>query len=181
VALVDIVNQVNTTLTFWYANQAPAQTLYTSLGRTGLIAQDKYPPAVIWVPTGDSYEGTQVYTGGNKAAARVLRSRILGVDAWLWAAIAPGQTEDFAALDVLINATIGAVHQNLRAAYRVISGTYQGMDDSEPAAFGRCYVLRFSFIVPVTELALAGGSTVVTAMPQTNTMAFPDGSTATNP
>ena len=179
--LVDIVNQVNVSLTAWYAAQSPPQTLYTGLGRSAIIALDKAPPAVIWVPTNDTYEGPQGYQGTSKAAPRSLRQRVIGVDAWLWAAVAPGVTEDFNQLEVLINATIGAVHQNLLGAYRVNGGSYQGMDDQEPQAFGRVYVLHFSFLSMVPELLLPAGNVVtVTSLPQTTqTGPFPDGQTVT--
>ena len=182
-ALIDILGQVNTTLTYWYAQQSPSQNLYTDIGRSGVVGQSKSPPAVIWVPTSDTYEGVQVYAGPRAAQTlgRILRTRVLGVDAWLWAAVAPGFTEDFAQLDTLINATIGAVHANLLGAYRVLAGTYQGMEDTELAAYGRCYVLRFSLLVPVTEMTLPPTTQVVTSLPQAVQIGFPDGTTGTGP
>jgi hypothetical protein len=182
VALIDILAEVNTNLVAWYAAQAPAQTLYTGLSKSGLIAQDKAPPAVIWVPGSDSYEGAQGNFGTLKTDPRCLRQRILGVNAWLWAAVAPGVAEDFAQLDTLINATIAAVHHSLLGSYRVLGGTYQGLEDSEPGAFGRVYVLNLQFIVPVVALVFpAQPSTVVVAAEQTTKeMQFP-ASTATNP
>jgi hypothetical protein len=180
-ALIDIVTNINTTLAYYYANKPGPQTLYTGLGKGGVIAQDKAPPAVIWVPTGDSYEGVQAYQGTSKAAVRPLCVRAIGVDAWLWAAVPAGATEDFSALDRLVVATIGAVHSNLLGAYRRTGGRYYGLDDQEPQAFGRAYVLSLQFLELVPELTLETQSVVVTQVPQTNQAKFPSGSIVTNP
>lgn|GEM_PF-6103220 len=177
-ALIDVITQVNLTLTALN----PAVSIAFGPAELNRRAQ---PPMVTWVPTSDSFEvGGEHHTGTNKAAGRVIAMCLAGCEAHIWGAVSPQSGEDYSATWALLTQVINALRGTVKARDMVLassSGRWVDVGGAQSTSYGRSYVFSFAVRLPIVEVASTGATTVLTAVPTTNTILYPDAQLITNP
>ncbi|UAW08053.1 hypothetical protein Mx4_p54 [Myxococcus phage Mx4] len=115
------------------------------VGEEHLAAAKLRPPAVIWVPSGDSFAA-----GHQRGGPKSLRTRAVGLQVLCWAVSEERTAEaDMRAAEALVERLIWAVEDSLGGSWDVSAGAWQA--NAAKVQLGRMYVLALTVELPVTR------------------------------
>jgi hypothetical protein len=135
------------------------------------------PPRITWVPTNDAYTGawktgspTGIKAAGNPPVgvvpsahyARSLKTRSAGVEVHLWAAGASGDADEhkhLRATEALLNRLLWHTHVIAYGSYEIEGGDWK---QAQHNTYGRGYLLRLRFYLPVTAVTGESGESTTT-------------------
>lgn len=123
-----------------------------SVGKDKISFQEA-PPRIVWVPTRGPVRGPHGQGGDGVGNPRPIKTRHIGVVAHIWAADAskPDGSGDFAAVEVLTNHFVAAIHDVCHGAYDITSEDWPEDIQQQSTRLGMVCLLSMEFQIPFTR------------------------------
>lgn len=141
------------------------------------IRREEAPPRVVWIPRSETYRMPEGQGGDETGEPRPLRTRVVSVEAHLWAASIDSDGAEtsaganLTAIETLLNGTVQAISKHAWGSFEGSTGQWVFADGAN-IKLGVVYVFAFELRIPVPRVA-STTATILT-MPTTYKAVVPE-------